>query len=629
MSVNHTTLLITCLSFCLSACDGNNENSNSTPSLSSFNLTKIEASHSDIKSLTLTWTPASNSTSVYYTVCEKDISKPQSCTPLISVFGKLTATIKVESVFKAINREYFVLASLQDKSLASSELTVSTDTINSIIGFFKASNVGDYDIFGFDVSLSDNGALLAVGAHSEDSPFTSISTNGVEVTTPDDGTADDSGAVYLFGNSLGRWNQITYIKASNSGTYDHLGYKVALSGDGNTLVASAPLEGSTLTGVITDGSEVSSIDDGSSINSGAVYLFKNVSGTWQQTAYFKASNPGMDDYFGRSLAISDDGNTLAIGASAEDSQLTGTISDGSETSLDDNSAPDSGAVYVFKNFAGTWSQQAYLKASNAESGDLFGSSVSLSGDGQTLAVGAVQEDDIATNSGAVYIYQYSTGNWIQSAYLKASNSGEDDYFGSAISMSADGTCLVVSAKWEDSQLTGIIDNGDEMLYADDGSASKSGAVYVFNLHSGLWVQQAYIKASNTGANDNFGYSVSLSDDSSRLVVGAITEDSQMTGITTDASEISIIDNGSANGSGAVYLFSNTSGVWSQNAYIKSSNSESLDGFGASVTISGDGLTLAVGAVYEDSQLTGVISDDSELEVLDDGSAINSGAVYLY
>ncbi|MEX1056090.1 MAG: hypothetical protein WED11_00050 [Natronospirillum sp.] len=115
--------------------------------------------------------------------------------------------------------------------------------------------------------------------------------------------------------------------------------------------------------------------------------------------------------FGLSLGLAGDGNTLAVGAYGESSSAQGIGGDQS-----DNSALRSGAVYTFTRSGSTWSQQANIKATNADTEDWFGHTIALSGDGNTLAVGALAEDsnatgvnsdqtdNSATNSGAVYLY---------------------------------------------------------------------------------------------------------------------------------------------------------------------------------------------------------------------------------
>src|SRR5207237_799860 len=111
-----------------------------------------------------------------------------------------------------------------------------------------------------------------------------------------------------------------------------------------------------------------------------------------QQAYLKASNTDSIDYFGNNVALSADGNTLAVGAYREASATMGI--NGNQM---DNSKSGSGAVYIFSRSGGSWSQQAYLKASNTDSGDSFGGSVALSADGNTLAVGAYGEGSAATS----------------------------------------------------------------------------------------------------------------------------------------------------------------------------------------------------------------------------------------
>ena len=391
-----------------------------------------------------------------------------------------------------------------------------------------------------------------------------------------------------------------YLKASNTGPRDNFGYSVSLSGD--TLAVGARYEDSNTTGV--NGSQ----SDNSASKSGSVYVFTRSGRTWSQQAYLKASNTDADDNFGYSVSLS--GDTLAVGASYEDSNATGV--NGSQS---DNSARDSGAVYVFTRSGRTWSQQAYLKASNTGAGDWFGDSVSLSGD--TLAVGAVVEDSSATGvngsqsdnsasgSGAVYIFTRSGTTWSQQAYLKASNTDAGDWFGDSVSLSGD--TLAVGARFEDSSATGV--NGSQ----SDNSAIDSGAVYVFTRNGTTWSQQAYLKASNTDADDSFGRSVSLSGDT--LAVGVYVEDSSATGVNGSQSDNSLSN------SGAVYIFTRSGRTWSRQAYLKASNTDAGDLFGYSVSLSGS--RLAVGAIYEDSSATGVNGSQS------DNSAIDSGAVYIF
>ena len=261
---------------------------------------------------------------------------------------------------------------------------------------------------------------------------------------------------------------------------------------------------------------------------------------------------------------------------------------------------------------------SYLKASNSDELDRFGQSVSLSGD--RLAVGAPGEgscadgvggdqgDSACRGAGAVYVFERSAaGAWSQFAYLKASNSTDDDSFGSAVSLR--GARLAVGAESESSCADGV--GGDQ----NDGACAQAGAVYLFERSpDGVWSQSAYLKASNSGPGDFFGRTISLSDN--RLAVGASREDSCADGAGGDQSD------DACRNAGAVYVFDRSvSGAWSQPIYLKASNSEASDEFGRSISLSGD--RLAVGANGEESCADGSGGDQA------DNACPSAGAVYLF
>ncbi len=327
-----------------------------------------------------------------------------------------------------------------------------------------------------------------------------------------------------------------------------------------------------------------------------------------QQAYLKASNTNAADDFGWSVAIS--GDTLVVGAFREDSAATGV-----NGNQNDNSASDAGAAYVFVRSGTSWSQQAYLKASNTNAGDNFGNPVAIYGgtivvsapleDSAATGINGNQSDNSASGAGAVYVFGRSGTTWSQQAYLKASNTNAEDYFGDTIAVSQD--TIVVGAPGEDSAATGV--NGNQ----GDNSASYAGAAYVFVRSGTSWSQQAYLKASNTNAYDDFGFPVSISGDT--IVVGAPLEDSAATGVNGNQGD------NSASSSGAAYVFVRSSSSWSQQAYLKASNTNAGDYFGNSLSISND--TIAIGAPREDSSSTGVNGNQN------DNSANWAGAAYVF
>src|SRR4029078_9461670 len=239
----------------------------------------------------------------------------------------------------------------------------------------------------------------------------------------------------------------------------------------------------------------------------------------------------------------------------------------------DTSAYSAGAVYVFTRRGTTVTQQAYIKASNPMPSAIFGSSVVLSRDGNTMAVAAYYESSAATGingnendrsipeAGAVYIFTRSGNTWSQQAYIKASNTGqaavgdgfaEGDQFGYSIALSSDGNTLAVGAIGEDSAATGI--NGDQA----DNSAGQSGAVYVFTRTGTTWSQQAYVKSTMTRPNVLFGYSMGISANGNTLAVAEYDAD---------------------RGKGALYVLNRTGSTWSHQARIQADNAENGDSLG--------------------------------------------------
>jgi hypothetical protein len=392
--------------------------------------------------------------------------------------------------------------------------------------YLKASNNGMDDTFGSSVAIW--GDTVVVGAREEDSNATGVNGN------QNDDSSVGAGAAYVFVRNGTVWSQQAYLKASNTGAVDHFGSAVAVSAD--TVVIGAPQEASSATGI--NGNQ----NDNSELGAGAVYVFVRTGTNWSQQAFLKASNTEQLDFFGASVAIF--GGTVVVGATFEDSDATG--ANGNQS---DNSAGESGAAYVFRRNANLWFQESYLKASNTNAGDSFGTSVAVWGD--TAVIGAIGEDsnatgingdqgdDSAVDAGAAYVFIRAGGStWGQEAYLKASNADAGDRFGGSVAAGSQ-DLIAVGDRDEASAAIGV--NGDQA----DNTADLAGAVYVFT-RSGTWTQEAYVKASNTDGGDRFGTSIGMSG--SLMVVGASREDSNATGVNGDQS-----DDSSSN-SGAAYVF---------------------------------------------------------------------------
>ncbi len=319
------------------------------------------------------------------------------------------------------------------------------------------------------------------------------------------------------------------LVATDDAAGDTFGAEVAL--DGDYAIIGAPNR---------DGVALS--------NSGSAFVFVRSGGTWTQQAELTASDAATDDLFGISVSIS--GDTAIVGAHQDD---------------DDGSR--SGSAYVFVRAGTTWTQQAKLTASDAASGDRFGSGVSISG--ESAIISAPTDDDDGSSSGSAYVFVRAGTTWSQQAKLTASDAAESDHFGDSVAL--DGDTAVVGS---------VLD--------DDGGVD-SGSAYVFTRSGAVWSQQAKLTASDDEAGDHFGTSVSVSGDTA--LVGANLE---------------AAGGGEA---GAAYVFVRSGVSWSQQAKLTASDAAADDEFGESVSVSGD--QALVGAR------------------LDDDAGSRSGSAYLF
>ncbi|MEO1054418.1 MAG: T9SS type A sorting domain-containing protein [Bacteroidota bacterium] len=282
-----------------------------------------------------------------------------------------------------------------------------------------------------------------------------------------------------------------------------------------------------------------------------------------------ANDRASTDFFGYSVSI--DGDYAIVGAFNEDEDATG-----------GNTLGNAGSAYIFKRTSdGFWQQEAKLVASDRNSGDFFGSSVSINGD--YAIVGASNEDEDATGgntastAGSAYIFERTAnGTWAETAKLVASDRATSDLFGDAVSI--DGDYAIVGARAEDQD-------------ADGGNfLDNAGSVYVFKRASdGTWNEITKLVASDRAPFDNFGASVAI--DGNYVVVGANFEDEDVNGGNT------------ADEAGAAYVFERANdGTWTEVAKLVASDRAMNDFFGFPVSISGD--RVVVGAHQEDEDAVG-------------------------
>lgn len=370
---------------------------------------------------------------------------------------------------------------------------------------------------------------------------------------------------------------------------DGFGLSVALTPDGATLAVGAPFESGDGKGV-----NPPAPDSVARTRSGAAYVFHREGFHWVQHAYVKASNPDAEDMFGTAVALSRDGLTLAVGAVGERSNSL--VINAGEDNNDGSAADPPGAVYVFTYQDRQWKQQAYVKPSRSSCA--FGASLCLTDHGNLLLVGAPRD---TAQAGAVFIFRRAGISWAEQQRLVSPHPDPNDKFGATISCSRDARMIAVGVPGEGSAATTI--NGSET----DNSAPSAGAVYVFTRsEQGLWAKSAYIKASNAGAEDLFGSGLAFHRSGGTLAVGAAGEDGGMGGINPPNGQ----GDNSRSGAGAVYLFSLRNGGWQQDMYLKAPVPQENAAFGSVLALDeyASPHSLAVGApnAIVDTQRGGVV-----------------------
>jgi hypothetical protein len=385
------------------------------------------------------------------------------------------------------------------------------------------------------------------------------------------------------------WEEVNKVVASDQAASDYFGYSVSISGD------------HAIVGVYKE--DIDGITE-----AGAAYIFHYNGSNWTQQQKIVASDRAKDDYFGYSVAIS--GDYAIVGAYNEDYS-------------------NAGSAYIFHYDGSAWTQQQKIVASDRATYDLFGYSVSISGDHAIVGAYGEDEDALGANTlsyaGSAYLFHYNGSTWTQVQKIVASDRAASDRFGYTVSISGDHA--IVGAYYEDEDASGenyksragsaylfhyngstwtqqqkivasdraeadffgssVAISGDYAIVGayqeDPDGKTNAGSAYIFHYNGSNWTQQQKIVASDRAANDNFGYTVAISGD--HAIVGAHVEDEDETGENT------------LSAAGSAYIFHYDGLVWTQQQKIVASDRAAYDYFGYSVSISGD--NAIVGAYYED------------------------------
>ncbi len=479
--------------------------------------------------------------------------------------------------------------------------------------YLKPSVTGAQFRFGTSVALSADsdpvhGFTAAVGA-------------------PEEG--DGVGAVYIYTrDGSGAWSQQARLVPDDSVERYNFGRSVALSATGNTLIVGAP-----------GWDFLREFGDDDDPISGEVYVFTRAgNGDWVVQDRITAFNASVLDGFGYSVALS--GNTLAVGAPGESSGQGGVFAPGG--THDDSDARGSGAVYVYA-LNGGWSLQAFIKspeptdflAAPSLIPERFGWSLAMSAESDQLTLGVGMPGDSSggqsAGHGAVHLYTRDGSNWgLTSDYISGPVEGPagttNREFGWTLALSGDGATLAIGVPAQSSRTSGVwnaADGPDVIITGQNAGAplfTDSGAVHVYTRAVDAWVVQSFIKASNSLQNFRFGFSLALSGDGDRLVVGAPGESSAAT--TVDGNQLST----GAPTSGAAYAFLREDERWTQVSYIKVPNSRTGILFGSAIAMSATGDLVAGGAPAENSA-------SNEVVLLPpypvDTGATGRGAAYIF
>src|SRR6056300_136083 len=447
--------------------------------LPSYDLAAV----SNVGNVTQSTIQFSNATTAFVTTANVEVGGEMKVSANVEVGGEMTVSGNVE----VGTANLFVDTTTGNVGVGTTAPQKTLEVVGSMRIADGLSNVCDFSVgsattwdtgtrivstdptpgseFGRGVAISGDGNTAIVGAWNyEESP-----------------TLYDSGAAYIFTKSGGSWDTGTKILEPGAEPHAQFGFSVNISSDGNTAIVGALLENGSPSAPVTD--------------SGAAYIFTRTNGSWDTGTTIRAPDPGQDDRFGQSVALSSDGNTAIVGAFYDDGPPSEPVS-------------QTGAAYIFTRTSGSWDTGTKIVATNQQSYDVFGGSVSISGDGNTAIVGAY--GDGGTYKGAAYIFTKSNGSWDTGTKITAPGGATQDAFGIGVALSSDGNTAIVGA------------------YLEDGTSPdvnfNSGAVYIFTRTSGSWDTATKTVTSDPGPTSGFGISVSLSDDGNTFIAGAYREE---------------------------------------------------------------------------------------------------------
>jgi hypothetical protein len=336
------------------------------------------------------------------------------------------------------------------------------------------------------------------------------------------------------------------LVAADGAAGDWFGSGVALSADGSRALIGAEFD---ITGAGKTGS---------------ARVFVRSGSVWSEEATLVAVGGDPFDRFGASVTLTADASRALISMPYDETAA----------------GLHAGSARVFLRSGSSWTEEATLVAPDGVAEDYFGGDVSLSADGIRALVGAEADDTPAgPGAGTAHVFVRSDASWTEEAMLLPSDGAARDWFGLAVSLSADGSVALIGAALDDT-----------------AAGTDTGSARIFVRSGTTWIESATLLAPDARADDSMGYAVSLSGDGSRALVGVERDDTPATSFA----------NGSAR------LFVGSGGTWSQVAVLVAPDSRGYDRFGNAVALAADGSRALVGAYFDDV-----------------GSAVDTGSAHVF
>lgn len=406
------------------------------------------------------------------------------------------------------------------------QLGLSNDALSTQDSF--THDRGHFPCFGDAVSATADGKTVVVGAAWLDAS-----------------TGDTSQGAFVFSRRDGTWIQQANLLPDDVAREAAFGASVAIAGDGGTAIITARAD------------EIPNRP-----NQGSAYVFSRNGDEWRTQAKLTNSADDSDEDFGSSAALSDDGTTAIIGA--RDASPGNT---------------KQGSAAVFSREDGDWNQEATLVPDDGDSADQFGSSVALTGDGNTAVIAAVSDEDPnGIDAGSAYVFSREDGSWREQAKLAAEDGDVEDGFGTSVAIADEAGTAVIGAPF------------------DDENGGWSGSAYVFSQNGGEWRQRATLVPEDGDSQDLFGRAVAVTADGETVIAGANFDEDP-----------------NGEGSGSVYQFRREDGSWHEKTKFAPDDADDWDGFGASVAMSDDGKTVFVGTPADDTNNDGNVGSVYVLE----------------